>query len=215
MDVFAQVCEALRADDLARLRRYPTDGSARARFSTWLVTVVHHLTVDWFRHRDGREQAAPPSALTPQQQDIYQAVFLERRPHLEAYELLRVRSEPRLEYRVFVQGLRVAQRAFNAARPRLRPRTVSLPSSLADPASEEADAVEVEEAQRRVEELLATHDPEERLALKLFVVNEMSAADVARTVGWPDAKAVYNRVSRLLKTLRRELSVRGIGPGDL
>ncbi len=215
MDVFAQVCEALRADDLARLRRYPTDGSARARFSTWLVTVVHHLTVDWFRHRDGRDQAAPPSSLTPQQQDIYQAVFLEHRPHLEAYEWLRLRSEPRLEYRAFLRDLRVAQGAFNQARLRLRPETVALSASLADSTADEAEPLQAEEAQRHVEELLAEHSAEERLALKLFILEEMPAAEVARVIGWPDAKTVYNRVARLLKTLRRGLLSRGIGPGDL
>ena len=43
MDVFAQVCEALRADDLRRLRSYVDQPDHRARFSTWLVTVVRHL----------------------------------------------------------------------------------------------------------------------------------------------------------------------------
>src|SRR6266576_1790416 len=53
MDVFARVCEALREDDLRRLRAFAAQQDHRARFSTWLVTVVRHLTVDWFRHRDG------------------------------------------------------------------------------------------------------------------------------------------------------------------
>src|SRR5258706_6754748 len=65
MEVFAHTCEALRADGLARLRRYPQDGSARARFSTWLVTVIHHLAVDWFRRQHGRNQAVPPTSLNP------------------------------------------------------------------------------------------------------------------------------------------------------
>ena len=56
MDVFARVCEALREDDLARLRCYAEQPMRGARFSTWLVTVVRHLTVDWFRHRDGRRR---------------------------------------------------------------------------------------------------------------------------------------------------------------
>jgi DNA-directed RNA polymerase specialized sigma24 family protein len=43
----------------------------------------------------------------------------------------------------------------------------------------------------------------------------MAAADVARLVGWPDAKAVYNRVYRALATLRAELGREGIGSGDL
>src|SRR5213592_4837372 len=58
MDVFARVCEALREDDLRKLRAYAAQPDHRARCSTWLVTVVRHLTVDWFRHRDGRRHVS-------------------------------------------------------------------------------------------------------------------------------------------------------------
>ena len=58
MDIFAWVCESLRQDDLARLRRYPhpQQKTHRARFSTWLVAVVRNQTIDWFRHRKGRQR---------------------------------------------------------------------------------------------------------------------------------------------------------------
>ena len=56
MDVFAQVCESLRDADLKRLRSYVEQPSHTALFSTWHVTVVRNLTVDWFRHRDGRRR---------------------------------------------------------------------------------------------------------------------------------------------------------------
>src|SRR5690349_23632778 len=36
MDIFARVCEALREDDLARLRCYAEQPFHGARFSTWL-----------------------------------------------------------------------------------------------------------------------------------------------------------------------------------
>jgi DNA-directed RNA polymerase specialized sigma24 family protein len=49
MDVFAHACESLREADLKRLRSYFEQPSHSARFSTWLVTVVRHPTVDWFR----------------------------------------------------------------------------------------------------------------------------------------------------------------------
>lgn len=220
MDVFAHVCEALRADELARLRKFPQDGSEHARFSTWLVTVVHHLTLDWFRHRDGRNQRAPPSSLTPRQQNLYQRVFLQNRPHLEAYELLR-RNEPTLEYRGFLKDLRVAQRAFNETRRLPRPRTVSLSSLISDPVPEveetlpAEETLSAEEARRWLDPFLGALSAQERLALTLFVVDEVPAVEVARMVGWRDAKTVYNRIYRLLRALRRELSSRGVGPGDL
>jgi RNA polymerase sigma factor (sigma-70 family) len=215
MDVFAHVCDALRADGLARLRKYPADGTARAQFSTWLVTVVHRLTVDWFRHRDGRPQAVAPTSLTPRQQEVYRLVFLEHHPHLEAYHLLGQQGDTALSHRAFVEDLRAAQRAFNASRPRPHLRSVPLSGSLADPGEDGEHILQTAETRRRVDEALATLPHDEQVALRLFVVNGMPAAEVARVVGWPDAKAVYNRVYRLLKTLRRHFEDSGIESGDL
>ena len=67
MDVFARVCEGLRADRFARLRRYadkPPD-SHTARFSTWLVAVLRNLIMDWFRVRDGRKQLSNAARALP------------------------------------------------------------------------------------------------------------------------------------------------------
>jgi DNA-directed RNA polymerase specialized sigma24 family protein len=38
---------------------------------------------------------------------------------------------------------------------------------------------------------------------------------VASLVGWPNARTVYNRVSRALARIREEFRRKGIGPGDL
>ena len=62
---------------------------------------------------------------------------------------------------------------------------------------------------------LADLTPEDRVAVQLFVIDEMPAAEVARILEWPGAKTVYNRVSRALTALRTGLAHRGIGPGDL
>src|SRR2546428_8323309 len=58
MDVYARVCESLRAERLSRLRRYAEKpaGSHTALFSHWLVAVLRNLIIDWFRQRDGRKQ---------------------------------------------------------------------------------------------------------------------------------------------------------------
>ena len=67
----------------------------------------------------------------------------------------------------------------------------------------------------RLTDMLNALEPERRLAIQLFVVEELPAAEVARIVGWPNAKAVYNRVYRALAALRAELERQGIGPDDL
>ena len=87
VDVFAEVCANLSANGLTRLLRH--DESAGARFSTWLVAVVHHQTIDWVRQREGRHRVRPPAGLSRLQQQIFQHVFDERRTHVEAYELIR------------------------------------------------------------------------------------------------------------------------------
>src|SRR2546427_8538567 len=89
MDVFARVCEALRADKLRRLRSWAEQPEHRARFSTWLVTVVRHLTVDWFRHRDGRQRLSVLArGLPPLRRRIFELVFRDQHSHIEAYELI-------------------------------------------------------------------------------------------------------------------------------
>src|SRR5439155_5954951 len=56
---------------------------------------------------------------------------------------------------------------------------------------------------------------DEQVAVQLFVIEELPAAEVARLVGWPNAKAVYNRVSRALATVKQDLEAQGIRRQDL
>ena len=70
MDVFSTVCQALCANDFARLRRY-SERAARPGVSAWLVAVVRNLTIDWLRQRDGRRRLSVPTGLSPLQQKIY------------------------------------------------------------------------------------------------------------------------------------------------
>jgi DNA-directed RNA polymerase specialized sigma24 family protein len=133
MDVFARVCEALRKDDLRRLRTYLDQPEYRARFSTWLVTVVRHLTVDWFRHRDGRHRlSAVAEGLPRLQRRIFEHVFLHHRSHLEAYELIRAADTPALSFREFLTELRATYRAVTAGRRGAVLRELGVPPSEDD-----------------------------------------------------------------------------------
>src|SRR2546428_12101436 len=107
MDVFARACEALRADNLRRLRSWVEQPEHQARFSTWLVTVVRHLTVDWFRHRDGRRRLSTAAeGMAPLRRRIFELVFLDLRSHIEAYELIHAGEAPTLTFREFLSELR-------------------------------------------------------------------------------------------------------------
>jgi RNA polymerase sigma factor (sigma-70 family) len=215
MDVFARVCEALREDDMRRLRSYLDDSAHRARFSTWLFTVVRHLTIDWFRRRDGRRGLpAAAEGLPPLQQRIFQLVFLDGRGHVETYEVIRAREAPGLSFGDFLAELRSTYGAVTAGRRGSALRELS-PAPLTERRSEPANLAESEERQEILERALASLGPEDRVAVELYVVEELPAADVARIVGLPNAKAVYNRVYRALATLREQLEKAGIRREDL
>jgi RNA polymerase sigma factor (sigma-70 family) len=214
MDVFAQVCAALRANDFARLHRYADAPEPRARFSTWLVAVVRNLTVDWLRHRDGRPRHRIPPDLTPAQQRIYQHVFLEGRSHQECYHLITGAEGMAMSDHTFAAELAATYRLAPSA-PRPRESARRIPALLhddvpaPDPGGAEPDAAS------RLSQLLDSLSAEDRLAVQLFVVDELSAAEVARIVGWPSAKTVYNRVSRALAGMRSQLRSAGLAYGDL
>ncbi len=214
MDVFARVCEALREDDFTRLRRCAATVDPGRPFSTWLVAVVHNLTIDWFRHRDGRTRLSTAAAALPQlQQRIFVYVFLEQRSHVEAYELVRSRDGETLSFGAFLKELSATYTAVTAGRRgRVTGELAIPPPASLDPPS---DPAVVAEQQGLLARALETLPPEDRLAVQLYVVDEMPADQVARALGYPSAKTVYNRVYRALAAIRASLEQAGIRAGDL
>lgn len=215
MDVFVYVCEALREDDLRRLRAYASEPVHRARFSTWLVTVVRNLTVDWLRRRDGRRRMpALAEGLPPLQQTIFRHVFLDVRSHTEAYELIRSRESPALTFRDFLVELRSVYRVVTAERRgALLPGLVHLPI----PETESGESNQDGAGERRavLERALCSLAPQDRVVVELYVMEGMAAEEVARLAQLPNAKAVYNRAYRALAALREWIAAAGLGEDDL
>ena len=208
MDVFARVCEALREDDLQRLRCYIQQPTHRARFSTWLVTVVRNLTVDWFRHRDGRRRLSKVAAgLPPLRRQIFESVFLKKRSHVEAYELMRTGPGLELSFGQFLAEVSATYRAVTDGRRGSILRELGGPVPPVDD-SDDATAT-VSERREELEAALSSLSAEERVAVELYVVEEMPAEAVAKIVGWPNAKAVYNHVYRALVMMRTQLEQAG------
>jgi RNA polymerase sigma factor (sigma-70 family) len=209
VDVFAEVCANLSANGLARLQRH--DESAGARFSTWLVAVVHHQTIDWVRQREGRHRVRPPAGLSSLQQQIFQHVFDERRSHVEAYELIRQDASSDMTFAAFIREVTNTYRVVERVRGKAAMHYFAGPPIISQQIDETPeDAAIAAESQRQLMTALEILAPDEQLAVQLFVVDELSADRVARIVGWPNAKAVYNRVYRALAELRKELERRGV-----
>lgn len=216
MDVFARVCESLRKDDLRRLRTYVAQGDHRARFSTWLVTVVRNLTIDWFRVRDGRHRlSVVAERLPPIQRAIFEHVFVNRRSHIETYELVRASTAPTLSFRQFLSELRETYGGVTQGRRgRLLAELGTPEPNDSEPEAPIHDDGASEQAEL-LEEALRALGPQDRVALQMYVVDELPAAEVARVVGLPNAKAVYNRVYRALAILRERLGRVGVRGGSL
>jgi RNA polymerase sigma factor (sigma-70 family) len=206
MDVFAHVCEAMREDDLRRLRAYLQQPVHHARFSTWLVTVVRHLTVDWFRHRDGRCRLSTVAReLPPLRRRIFEHVFMHKRSHVEAYELMRSADCIDVSFGEFLGEVSATYRAVADGRRGRILRELGGPTPPLSSDEEESPAPTVHERREELERALGSLSAEERVAVELFVMEEMPAESVAKVVGWPNAKAVYNRVYRALDLMRRRL----------
>ena len=216
MEVFAHACEVLRADNFARLRRCAAHVDPARPFSTWLVVVVHNQTIDWFRHRNGRPRlSAFATSLPPLRRLIFQYVFLERRSHVETYELLRSR-EAELSFRDFLEELRATYRAATSARHGHLMNGLGVAPAPVSNAEASDDDPAVRAEQRAVlDSALASLADEDRLVVQLYVVEEMPAEQVARALGCPNAKTVYNRVYRALATVRASLERAGIKAGHL
>jgi RNA polymerase sigma factor (sigma-70 family) len=213
MDVFARACESLREDDLRRLRTYIAEPDHRAAFSTWLVAVVRNLTIDWFRRRDGRHRlSVVAERLSPLQRCIFAHVFLEHRSHIEAYELLRTGASPTLTFRQFLGALREVYAAVTKGRRGRLLADLGGPPPNDDETAVAASEPVLSEDSEVLEDALHALSPEDRVALQLYVIEEMPAADVAQVVGLPNAKAVYNRVYRALAILRERLEPTAFPP---
>ncbi len=215
MDIFAQLCIRLRADDMRRLRVRAEDPQPRARFSTWLVAVVRNQAIDWLRQRDGRRpRSAAWQQLPELQRHIVQLVFVERNGHSAAYESLRSNGHPDLTFHEFQRELRGVYQAVGEGRlgPLLRDLTPPPPDDGGEGAGE---GIERADRHRALQSALGRLDPADRLAVTLYVLDGLPAAQVAGIMGLAGPKAVYNRVYRVLADLRREFEQSGIGPGDL
>lgn len=215
MDIFAYVTDALRRDDLRRLRRYVDQPSHRARTSTWMVAVVHHLTIDWFRHRDGRRRLSTVAeSLPPLRRRIFEEVYFERRPYVEAYERIRTSIAPDLTFAHFLAELRATHRVVTAGRHGVLLRAMAGRAADA-PAVQAPRSGETAEQRAFLADAVESLDTEDRRIVDLYIMDERPAANVASMVGLPNAKAVYNRVYRALGALRDRLEQSGIRRGDL
>ena len=207
-DVFSEVCSSLSNDGMARLSRH--DESRDAKLSTWLVTVVHHCSIDWVRRRDGRHRLRAPSGLSALQMKIFSHVFVRGRSHVETFEEMRNHDGLTLKFGEFLRELSATYRRVEASRGRAAMTSFARAPFVSDETTESVEGEILRaETGSRLAASLSVLDADERLAVQLFVIDDMPAERVASIVGWPNAKSVYNRVYRALAAVKKELERSG------
>ena len=113
----------------------------------------------------------------------------------------------------FLKELAATYRAATALNGRVAVAlVVPPPSENSDPPS---DPAELAEQQGILAAALEALPPEDRLAVRLYVVDRMPAEQVARALGYPSVKTIYNHVYRALAAIRTRLERAGIKEGDL
>jgi RNA polymerase sigma factor (sigma-70 family) len=204
-DAFAEICNKLWEGELKRVRRFHESSQHSAKFSSWLVVVVRNLAIDWRRSRDGRPRPSAPPGLTTLRQQIYRLVLVERRSHAEAYEMLRARNGELCSFPHFLREVADTYRAMDARRWSHLAMSHILVLESSERADAEGEALESDVHHSRLASALSELSESERAAIRMFVVEERPAAEVARALGWPNSKAVYNRVRRALAAMRSRL----------
>jgi RNA polymerase sigma factor (sigma-70 family) len=87
-ECFLYVCEQLNEDGFRRLLKFNTQG--KAKFKTWLGTVVFNLCVDWHRREFGRATLIPAiSALPAFDRAVYRLVIEQGMSKETSFQMLR------------------------------------------------------------------------------------------------------------------------------
>lgn len=185
----------------------------RSSLRTYLTVVVRRLLLDWRNALQGKWRASAAAArLGPTAVALERLIYRDSHSASEAIQVMRSRG---------MESTAQLQNLFEQLPRRERPRRIS-DERLADlhVASFE-DPLDVEQrlrARRRVASVLSRVlrelPPEDRWLLRARYEHTQSIQSVAETLQ-VDAKVLYRRFDRVLRTLRRSLESAGLTESQL
>lgn len=207
-DFGSYVTLKLLADDSAKLRQF----AGRSSIQTYLSVVIERLFLDYRRTSWGKWRPSVqavrlgPTATLIEQLTVRDGYALE-----EAYELVTT------NHRIVIS--RAEFDALLAQLPTRQPRRfdsdgvlVDVPATSATP-DETLLALETGDQERQVisalQHAMASLTVQDRLVLTMRFRDGRTVAEIAAALGL-DQKALYRRVERLLKDLRRQLETDGV-----
>ena len=206
--------------------------AGRSTLRTWLIAMTRNKAIDLRRRRLGRRTVpSSVSSLGPAHASLFQLYFLDGLPYGEARAAL-------LRKGLIGHGDAIAD-LLGEVMDVLDPRTMhrihwDLPTSRFGPA--EGRLLEAhDELRRQAMDRSATLDPEfaqhderirrtlealtllraqlpddERRVLEMKFDHNMTASDIAETLGLPGPRKVFTMLDRSLRTLRRLMTAAGL-----
>jgi len=222
MDLFLQVCTALRADEMRRLRMYHARPGSSATLATYLSVVVKNLAIDQHRAAAGRFRPFRQIEALPQfERLVFDYHLRDSRPLREVRDLLSDRHGIRVtESDLAAAADRVASTLSASQRWRLAARHAARRPALpvdtvriAAPAHESRSApttpdlhLREEEAERLFQEALSALPSRQHLALVLRYRDGLAGPEVAKVLGLSTSQAdrlATQGVTRLRESLHR------------
>lgn len=210
-ECFIYVCEKLNDDGFQRLLKFNTRG--RAKFRTWLGTVVFNLCVDWHRKEFGRVTLLPAIAALPAfDQSVYRLVieqgmskeasfqtlradFPDLTRELVAIALSRIHSllTPRQRWQINVRNRGRKQLATDP----LQDRVERLPDPGPGPDSEAQSQQELEALQNAISQLPAN----QRLLLQLRFQEGLSLKRIAQLKRLGNSDRAWRHIQAAINAL--------------
>lgn len=200
METYLYVCTKFSEKDFAILRKFRREyGENPPKFTTWLGAVVRNMCVDVFRMSKGRRRY--PKALlglSPLDRKVFELHYWQGYSLDDVSDILNSRHNG------------AAQRAIGRIQRFVRSSRSSEPTIVP---FDDARAYDIRENSKeqhdsdKLEEWLSLLDPRSRLILRLRFWEDMSAADIARTLQISPMSRVYALLQTALKTIRERASL--------
>jgi len=237
MDAYVFVMEAFRAENFRRFAKYRERArTGDAPFTAWLKFVTRNLALDFLRHHKGRRSLPKVvEEMGAEDQTLFRCIYWSRMSYAEACEEMRARHDAAASIGAIAERAHALAAALAASGHPLAwgaPRGAAHHVSFDDPdapfaleadatagaaaagltAPESPDAaLDREIAEKQTAEILSILNDEERLLLKLRYEDRLAAEEIARIIGAPTAKAVYNRIARTIERLRSRAAAGKVG----
>ena len=222
-DCYLYICQKLCEKNFQRLLRFKPEGPAK--FETWLSVVARNLCFDWLRGRYGRRRAFRSVERLSQFENEVFRLHVQQGMSLEETLMQLAPRNPDATLEAVEAADALIQQALSprqrwALRQQWAPKEI-LPVGAGE--EENATSVEIEDSrpspelalivredQKRLADVVAKLEPEERLLIRLRFEEELSLADIARLTEAGDAQRAYYRMNLVLDKLRKSLRQKAV-----